>query len=432
LMNKICGELESPANYNEAFNAIWKRLTDYQHLKHVMKSLVLIEYLMKHSHERYVTDVKLRSDVIRRLKHYKYFNDGLDIGAEVRSKAEAVMLLIDDMDHLIKEREIAQRVEGRVQGMSYQYSNMYRNDDTMDEEMKRERDPFQPLPLEHSPEEVKYDEVEEKPKKKKKKSKKVKKDIQSTEEHEGNELEEQTVDQDSDIPVVCATQQVSPPVYAKQEESDFVSDLMSAPRPIFQSHDLITNGTNGAVSNQFNWLAPAHQDHHLSKELALFDVAQETSDAIAVPQSNDSDTKPDFSFVPQKAPEEPVHKEVDAWDLAKEISVLDNLNMTGEERKWKQNKEQRKLRETQAPKLKEMVKRGSKQVDADPFKAAVQGDNGNSMAIVPVDAWMTPMNNPQYSQAIVPYGSFPAASVGPTQYGYNYQYPYYQQQYTWQ
>jgi len=295
-----------------------------------------------------------------------------------------------------------------------------------DEEMKRDHDPFQAVPLEHSPEEVKYDEVEEKPKKKKKKSKKGKKEIQAVNELEDNEEVEQAEEPISDL--VDAPKLVSPPRYAKQEESDFVSDLMSAPRPIFQSHDLITNGTNGTAINQFNWLVSAPQDHHLTKELALFDEQQETHDNVS--QSEKAETK--LEFETHKVSEaEPIRKEVDAWDLAKEISVLDNLNMTGEERKWKQDKENRKLRENQAPKLKEMVKRSSKQVESDPFKAAVQGDNGNSMSIVPVDAWTTPLSNPQ-SQSIVPYGSFPAASAGPYQYGYNYQYPYYPQQYTWQ
>jgi len=386
-------------------------LTDYQHIKHVLKALALVEYLMKHSGERFVADVQVRSDVFRRLKHYKYYKDGVDIGEEVRAKAGNIMMLIEDMDHLLKERAIAQRIDGRIESVSYQYSNHY----SKDEDVKQDTNPFGSM-QEKSPEEIKYDE-EEKPKKKNKKAKKTKKVKEIDEEPET--IGHMDDEGEQPLEVQVSERIETPPIY-HEEESDFVSDLMNAPRPIMQSHDLITGGMNNAVSNHFNWLAPQEQDT-LTQEIALFDVPQQ-KDEIVMKHVDVADV---LNFAPAQVHnnDEPRKKEVDAWDLAKEISVLDDLNMTSEEKRWKTQKEERKLKLQQGPKLKELVKQNSRPMASDPFQAAIQGDP-NSMAIVPAAAWNTPMYNPEYSQAIVPYGSFPAV------YGYP-QYPYYPQQYSW-
>jgi len=84
-------------------------------LMHVQKSLALIYYLLKMSSERFVADVRLRSDIIKKLCYYKYFKDGLEIGEEVRIKAQVIVMLLDDLVLLNKEREEA-RNPARVSG----------------------------------------------------------------------------------------------------------------------------------------------------------------------------------------------------------------------------------------------------------------------------------------------------------------------------
>jgi len=448
VMNQICHEAEDVSNYNEMFNMIWKRLTDYEHIKHVFKALVVIDYMMRHSNERFVTDIKLRSDVIRRLQQYKYFNEGQDLGAEVRAKADAVIKLVDDMDYLIHERQVAEKLEGRLQGYSHQYSLEYYGN-----EKENKNDPFQSARNYEFDNEVKsYDneveEQEEKPKKKKKKSKKGKKakkiveeeEVLSQAEEEGEH--QQIVDEEEEEEEEVKATTTVPPKYV--EENDFVTDLMNAPRSkaVWEERDYITGGMNGMNGHAyFDWMNP-QEENHMTQEIALFDMPalpappMEKNNA-ANNNNHQNEDMLDLAFMNVKSSStaNPVAAtpapEKDAWDVAKEISVLDNLNTTHEERRWEADRQSRKARESQAPKLKDLVKQPS-QKSADPFTAAVQNQGDMSMAIVPASGWNMPLYAPQAdnSMAIVPYGSFPAAQ---SQYGYAYPYYYYpqQQQQSW-
>jgi len=142
----------------------------------------------------------------------------------------------------------------------------------------------------------------------------------------------------------------------------------------------------------------------------------------------DSDDKEE-----DEMPEPMTKKEIDPWDLAREISVLDDLNMTGQERKWKQEREQKLQNQKQGPKLKDLVKasNSNKQLDNDAFMNAVANTVDNSMAIVPAANWNQPLYAPTAnpygnSMSIVPYGAFPAMQgQAPAQMMYGYQYPAY-------
>jgi len=111
-------EAENPMHYHEMFKTLWKRLSDFPHLMHVQKSLALIYFLLKMSSERFVADVRLRSDIIKKLCYYKYFQDGLEIGEEVRIKAQVIFMLLDDLVLLTKEREDAFMVQSKIVGCS--------------------------------------------------------------------------------------------------------------------------------------------------------------------------------------------------------------------------------------------------------------------------------------------------------------------------
>jgi len=70
--------------YNAVAIVLWKRLTDYKFRRHVLKSLIVIEFLMMRAGEQFMADVVERMDVIRRLKMFKYFKNGerLDMKSE--------------------------------------------------------------------------------------------------------------------------------------------------------------------------------------------------------------------------------------------------------------------------------------------------------------------------------------------------------------
>jgi len=126
LLKRIAMEAENPAQYHDMFKTLWKRLSDFPHLMHVQKSLALIYYLLKISSDRFVADVRLRSDIIKKLCYYKYFKDGIEIGEEVRIKAQVIVMLLDDLVLLTKERDEARN--GRISGFDSRASGSIRLD----------------------------------------------------------------------------------------------------------------------------------------------------------------------------------------------------------------------------------------------------------------------------------------------------------------
>src|SRR5689334_3398719 len=58
LMMQIAEDTHHRYRYKSTIDMVSKRLTDYQHLNHVLKSLMLIEFLLKHGDERFVQDMQ--------------------------------------------------------------------------------------------------------------------------------------------------------------------------------------------------------------------------------------------------------------------------------------------------------------------------------------------------------------------------------------
>lgn len=50
---------------------LWKRLTDVEHVMHVQKALIVVEYLLRYGSERFINDAKRRSRDIAALQKYK-------------------------------------------------------------------------------------------------------------------------------------------------------------------------------------------------------------------------------------------------------------------------------------------------------------------------------------------------------------------------
>lgn len=510
LMAKIARESESPANYHMMFTTLWKRVTDYQHLKHVLKALILVEYLLRHGHDRFISDVKLRSDVIRRLKHYKYFKDGRDIGTEVRNKAVTIMTLLEDKELLKKERDVARRTEGKIVGYSYEYSNFYGKEEAApgverDRSYERRRgefdDPFGSIQdnpdyyeghgspngsprapryeeehANHEDADKKSDEEEEqrvvasKPKKKTKKAKKGTKGKKIVRRATESDDEEGVVEErDEEVVVVRSSKKTVQKDYFKgssedeeedvaaahapqrhEEQDDFLRDMANS-RPIFE-RDLITAGVNPAAeASAFGWVNSAPQQRSQpfeSQGNALFDMQVVPFNAPAKkPEAQQKasvaaadDDLFDFGMPAAKSgamsnaqQQQPVMQsdlERDPWDLAKEISTLDNLTMTSDEKKIRESRVARKQREKEGPKLKSLAQKAKEEsVSNDPFTNMVQGapqagptggyqgHGPSSMAIVPVGYF-----DPAQQQAMVPanyYGGYPQPYAQyPQPYGY--------------
>jgi hypothetical protein len=118
-MRRIALETDNPANYHDMFKILWKRLTDFHHIKHVHKSLLLTDYMLRYGPERFVSDMRLRSDVLRKLCFYKYYKNGVESGSDVRGKAKAILTLLDDKELLHEQRQAAASTNQKIIGFSY-------------------------------------------------------------------------------------------------------------------------------------------------------------------------------------------------------------------------------------------------------------------------------------------------------------------------
>jgi hypothetical protein len=419
--------------------------------------LILIDYLLKHCHERFVSDVRLRADVIRRLRNYKFFEDGRDIGSEVRHKALAVINLLENKELLQKERRIARETEGKIKGFSHEYSGFYEdvekdpfgaveNEDRL--ALEYQRDQSLNREEEHKSEEEAEEVEEQAPKLKKRasaKGKKLKKKRHSKKAAEPEpELEMEDEEDDNNNPPNYATEKdffdedvdQNKKSAQKPKKAAAVDDFLSeiGNKPMLFEPDLVTGGYNSAAAAQFGWLTPAVTEPITNNELALFDFMPEKKPAQSAPAPlNRSNTQVEgFAFeFGEKAPaaatpfdedakkEPEASVEVDPWQLADKISVLDNLHDTNEDRRIRQSLQDKRERMRNGPKLKDLQKQArEEQLNVNPFDAMVQGapagDYNGSMALVPVGNFG--YNDPAaYSQALVP--------MNPYGYGYPPMYP---------
>ena len=130
--------------YPKLFAMLWKRLTDLEHVMHVQKALILVEYLLRYGSERFIADAKRRARDVAQLQKYKHYDDNnQDDGGEVRKKAKSVYEMISDDARLSTERQKAQKIRENAKGfgnMSYgdTYSSPYGNY-TENEEIARAR-----------------------------------------------------------------------------------------------------------------------------------------------------------------------------------------------------------------------------------------------------------------------------------------------------
>merc|ERR1719210_2097889 len=75
--------------------------------RRVLKTLNLLEFLVKNGSERIIDDLRRDQYKIRSLMDFSFQEDGKDKGAAVREKAKIVVELMGDMETLRSEREKA-------------------------------------------------------------------------------------------------------------------------------------------------------------------------------------------------------------------------------------------------------------------------------------------------------------------------------------
>ncbi|XP_065183321.1 epsin-1-like [Sycon ciliatum] len=113
LLADISDAAQNPDILDEIFQIIWKRLgDDGKNWRHVFKSLVLVEYLIKTGPLSIMEMCSAQAYCINTLKNFQFEDkDGKDHGANVRDKAKQISALLKDPDLMREQRNSALQVK---------------------------------------------------------------------------------------------------------------------------------------------------------------------------------------------------------------------------------------------------------------------------------------------------------------------------------
>merc|ERR1712154_256677 len=100
---------------------LFKRLKDYNNIRHVEKSLICIEYLIKNADRKFVRYCQMDKKSISKLTRYRYIlgnNNGVpvDYGGNIRKRAKRITDILDDNNKLKTSR-------AKAQGYAMQFSS---------------------------------------------------------------------------------------------------------------------------------------------------------------------------------------------------------------------------------------------------------------------------------------------------------------------
>ncbi|KAK6110708.1 ENTH domain family protein [Brugia pahangi] len=105
LMSEIADLTHNPMSFTEIMSMLWKRLNDHgKNWRHVYKSLVLLDYLIKCGSEKVAQQCRENIYSIETLKDFQYIEDNRDQGMNVREKAKQMVSLLYDEERLKNER----------------------------------------------------------------------------------------------------------------------------------------------------------------------------------------------------------------------------------------------------------------------------------------------------------------------------------------
>uniref|UniRef100_H2ZDS9 ENTH domain-containing protein n=1 Tax=Ciona savignyi TaxID=51511 RepID=H2ZDS9_CIOSA len=115
LMSEISDMTYNVVAFSEIMTMIWKRVNDHgKNWRHVYKSLVLLDYLIKTGSERVAQQCKENIFAIQTLKDFQFIDrDVKDQGSNVREKSKQLVNLLKDDERLKTERERALKAKER-------------------------------------------------------------------------------------------------------------------------------------------------------------------------------------------------------------------------------------------------------------------------------------------------------------------------------
>uniref|UniRef100_A0AC35TL62 ENTH domain-containing protein n=1 Tax=Rhabditophanes sp. KR3021 TaxID=114890 RepID=A0AC35TL62_9BILA len=105
LMSEIAEMSLNPMAFNEIMTMLFKRLNDHgKNWRHVYKSLVLLDYLIKCGSDRVPLQCREQLFSIETLKDFQHIEENRDQGMNVREKAKLIVALLQDEEKLKAER----------------------------------------------------------------------------------------------------------------------------------------------------------------------------------------------------------------------------------------------------------------------------------------------------------------------------------------
>ena len=116
LMADIADQTYNVVAFSEIMVMIWKRLNDHgKNWRHVYKSLVLLDYILKTGSERVAQQCRDNIFAIQTLKDFQFIDrDGKDQGMNVREKSKQLVALLKDEERLKNERTRAIKAKERL------------------------------------------------------------------------------------------------------------------------------------------------------------------------------------------------------------------------------------------------------------------------------------------------------------------------------
>ena len=104
LMSEIADLTYNVVAFTEIMQMIWKRLNDHgKNWRHVYKSLMLLDYIIKTGSEKVAQQCKENIFAIQTLRDFQYREDNKDQGMNVREKAKQLVALLKDDERLRNE-----------------------------------------------------------------------------------------------------------------------------------------------------------------------------------------------------------------------------------------------------------------------------------------------------------------------------------------
>ncbi|XP_048758201.1 epsin-2-like isoform X2 [Ostrea edulis] len=114
LMGEIADLTYNVVAFTEIMQMIWKRLNDHgKNWRHVYKSLVLLDYIIKTGSEKVAQQCKENIYAIQTLRDFQHREDNKDQGMNVREKAKQLVALLKDDERLRNERAKALKAKER-------------------------------------------------------------------------------------------------------------------------------------------------------------------------------------------------------------------------------------------------------------------------------------------------------------------------------